>query len=115
MYFRILLNNKLLSKKSEICKTYLSKFKGLMFRFLKDDESLFFVFNKEKILSLHMLFVFYPIQISWLNSKLEVVDVKKAYPFTPYISSKKQAKYILEMRKFKDVKKGDKLKLEPYS
>ena len=59
-----------------------------------------------------MFFVFYPIQIIWINSKLEVVDVKKVYPFSPLIYSKNKAKYILESRKFSSLKKGDKIKFK---
>ncbi len=61
------------------------------------DSALLFVFPKETKISLHMFFVFYPIDVAFLNENMEVVDLKQNFkPFTIY-TSKKPAKYVLEM------------------
>ena len=60
-------------------------------------KNLLFKFEKEKRVSLHMLFVFFPIWVVYLNEGKEVVYVKKLLPFISCIKPKKKAKYILEL------------------
>ncbi len=70
--------------------------KGLMFTF-KIKNPLIFDFKKEKYVSLHMFFVFYPIDVVFLDSEKRIVDLKENFkPFTTY-SSKKKAKYVIEI------------------
>tara|TARA_Y100000034_G_scaffold103763_1_gene129720 strand:- start:173 stop:406 length:234 start_codon:yes stop_codon:yes gene_type:complete len=69
-----------------------------MFSFSKKYDS---IILNSKNTSVHMFFVFFPLQIVWLNSKLEVVDIKNSYPFMPRVSSKKSSNYILELKQKK--------------
>lgn len=65
----------------------------------KFDFGLIFKREYESIVgsSIHMLFVFYPINVIFLDSNKKVVDIKKKLkPFTFY-SPKKKAKYIIEL------------------
>jgi len=79
------------------CESLFSRLKGLMFSKKLKDSALLFVFQKETKISLHMFFVFYPIDVAFLNENMKVVDLKQKFkPFTIYIS-KKPAKYVLEM------------------
>jgi len=79
------------------CKSFVSKAKGLMFSRRLKDSCLLFIFTKERKVALHMFFVFFPIDVLFLNEKKEIVDLKQNFrPFTVY-TSKKPAKYILEM------------------
>jgi len=60
-------------------------------------KTLVFYFKKEKIVPLHMVFVFFPIDIIYLNSKKKIVELKKNFkPFTFFTPSKK-ARYIIEL------------------
>ncbi len=77
--------------KIEICKTWFSKFRGLMF---SKKKNLLFVFKKEKIVAIHMLFVFFPINIYYFDKDKNLTGKVKAYPFT--ILQPRKAKYILE-------------------
>ncbi len=77
--------------KTEICKSWLSKFRGLMF---SKKKNLLFVFNKEKRVIIHMFFVFYPINIIYFDKNKKPIAKVKAYPFT--ILKPRKAKYILE-------------------
>ncbi len=99
--------------KAIIYKNFFLKAKGLMFsKKLKNDSAIILESFAEGILntSIHMFFVFYPINVIWLNSKFEVVDIKRAKPFISLLSPKKPAKYIIELTKdIKDIKIGDKL------
>ncbi|MDK2849426.1 MAG: uncharacterized protein PWP03_836 [Candidatus Woesearchaeota archaeon] len=70
--------------------------KGLMFTF-KMKHPLVFAFNKERRVPLHMFFVFYPIDVIYLDSKKTVVEMKENFkPFTKY-NPKHKAKYVIEV------------------
>ena len=63
----------------------------------KKDTALIFKFDKEKIISLHMLFVFYPIDALFLDKNKIVADKKENFkPFTFY-KSRKKAMYAIEL------------------
>lgn len=84
-----------LSKNCKFCKSQISKTVGLMFR--RKPKALVFAFDNEKIVSLHMFFVFFPIDIIYLNKNKEVVELKKDFkPFSLY-KPRKKAQYIIEL------------------
>ena len=82
------------------CHGLFCKLRGLMFSRKKN---LLFVFRREGKRFMHMLFVFFPIQIIWFNKDKEVVDFRVAYPFQPFVFHKGRAKYVLELSAFIDV------------
>ena len=91
-------NGRILAKNTKHCKSFFGKAKGLMFTLPKQDLGLVFHFPKEEIIPITMLFVFYPIDILWLNKKKEIVEIKeKAIPFSFSISPKRKAKYVVEL------------------
>lgn len=76
----------------------LSKAKGLMFTSSSavDDKAIVFVFKKEQTVSLHMFFVFYSIDVIFLDNAMKVIDIKESFkPFAIYIP-KKKAQYVVE-------------------
>lgn len=76
------------------CETFLSQSLGLMFR--TTPKTLLFVFSSPRIVRLHMMFVFFPIDIILLDEKKKVVEVKHHLkPFSTFASCKK-AKYCIE-------------------
>ncbi len=81
----------------------LSKIKGLMFsKSLKRGEAMVLVANEEGIFetTLHMFFVFFTIDIVWLDKEYRVVDKKEnVKSFTPLIIPRKPAKYVIELPK----------------
>ena len=83
--------------KAKFCKNPF----GLMFRRLKKGNSIVLTCLNEGIFSsaIHMLFVFYPLDIVWLDENKIVVDKKTVKPFTLFAYPKKPARYIVEMRK----------------
>ncbi|MBU0929865.1 MAG: DUF192 domain-containing protein [Nanoarchaeota archaeon] len=78
----------------ELCDTLLKNFRGLMF---SKKKNLILIAAKESRIdaSIHSLFVFFPFNAVFLNSKKEMVDHKKIRPFSFYMP-KKPAKYVLE-------------------
>jgi uncharacterized protein len=107
--------NVILADKLKIYKDTFHKTRGLMFSLpLKKGEAIVLVANEESKLetTIHMFFVFFSIDVVWLNKEKEVVDKKeKVVAFTPLIVPKQPAKYVIELRKgcSKHVKIGDKL------
>ena len=101
-----LTNNICLCKDEKHCKTLFSKSIGLMF---SKKKTLVFHFNKEQLTPLHMCFVFYPINVYYLNKYRVLVEVKKQFkPFTFYIN-KKKSKYLIETPVNLKIELGDKL------
>ena len=86
------------------CKTLISKTIGLMF---SKKKNLVFIFPEEQRISLHMLFVFFPIWALYLNEKKQLVFMKKLYPFISTSYPKVKAKYIMELIELPNVKIGD--------
>lgn len=87
----------LLAKNKRILKNSFSKSLGLMFSKKIKDKGLIFEFEKEKPHSIHMLFVFFPIDILFLDEKKKAVEIKENLrPFSFY-TSKRPAKYFIEL------------------
>ena len=83
-----------LSEKALCCTSLWRKASGLMFSSQKD---LIFIEQKEKIIPLHMFFVFYPIDVVYLDGSRKVVEIKEHFlPFTFYTPERK-AQYVLEL------------------
>ncbi len=84
---------KIISHQERICKTPLSWTHGLMFR---RRQNLVMVFPQERQISLHMMFVFYPIEVLIVDKNFQVIALKKLYPFQWWIS-KSNGKYLVEL------------------
>ena len=85
-----------ISRDGRMCYSSLSKFIGLMFS-VEQKNALVFKFKKEIIISLHMLFVFYPIDVIFLDKNKKVVDLKKNFRPFAFYNSKKKARYAIEL------------------
>lgn len=108
-------NNIILASKAKIVKSFFAKARGLMFaRWLKPGSALVFEFDKESKIdtAVHMLFVFFKIDVLWLNSEGVVVDLRRGLtPFVGFAKPKKRAKFVVELPAgaAKTVNEGDKL------
>ncbi|MBU0757649.1 MAG: DUF192 domain-containing protein [Nanoarchaeota archaeon] len=96
-----------------LCKTILSKTKGLMFSKKIVDSCLIFFFEKPTIVGLHMFFVFFPIDVLFLDKDRIAVEIKENFrPFALY-TPKKKASYVVELPfgiiKEKGISVGDEL------
>ena len=89
-----------------VAKTPLQQAFGLMFR---PKQGMLFIFSETKKYPIHMLFVFYPIWAIWLDENKTIIDIKKAYPFMPYIAHKGNAAFLFETPFPHSVKIGEKL------
>lgn len=69
--------------------------------FRKKPEVLVFDFKKEKIVMLHMLFVFFPIDVLFLDKNKTVVEVKENLRPFGFYRPKNKSKFIIELPKGK--------------
>jgi hypothetical protein len=90
------IDNKAISEEYEIAESPWKKALGLMFR-KKVDKPLIFTFRKEKIISLHMWFVFTSIDVLFLNKNKKIVEMKQNFKPFKFYTPKKKARYIIEL------------------
>ena len=85
----------IISSHARLCTSSWQKARGLMFSPQKD---LIFVAASEQKIPLHMFFVFYPIDVLYLDAEKRVVEIKESFlPFTFYNPTQK-AQYVLEVQ-----------------
>ena len=71
---------------------------GLMFRFSFIDECYVFSFDHDQKIPIHMLFVFTPIDVIWVNLEGDIVDLKKSVmPCLPAVYHKGRASTLVEL------------------
>ena len=89
---------KVLVRDVKFCNSILSKAKGLMFSKDIKDKGLIFTFKNEERWSLHMLFVFFLIDVLWLDEDKRVVDLKEHFrPFELLAKPAHKARYVIEL------------------
>lgn len=96
MRIRNLTKKEVISPNAELCSSIPSKFIGLMFS-KRQNRALLLKFSKERIISLHMLFVFYPIDVLFLDKGGIVVGKKECFKPFAFCKSMKQAMYAVEL------------------
>ena len=95
----------------KVCKNSFSQFRGL--RFSKKKELLFILKKEDKIL-IDMLFVFFPLNVVFIDSNYVIKEIKKLYPFTFYLP-KHKSKYIFETPFPIDLKTGNNFNVMKYN
>ena len=93
--------NIVIEKKVKFALNFFSQAKGLMFESkINFDYALIFPLATKTIAgaSIHCLFVFFPIDVIYLDENKIVVDIKRNVPpFALYRAPKKPAKYFVEV------------------
>jgi len=79
----------------ELCDSFFSRFRGLMFR--KKPVKLLFVFPFTARHAIHSLFVFFPFTAVFLDERKRVVDALDVEPFSLYAAPRAPARYALEL------------------
>ena len=86
-----------LAKEAILCNRPSKQAIGLMLHRKIYDQGLVFIFKKEKRISLHMFFVFFPIDVLYLDRNKKVVEIKENFrPFSFY-TPRNKAMYIIEL------------------
>lgn len=85
---------KIISTEEIMATGFLSQARGLMFR---RKQNLIIILPQEQKVSLHMFFVFYPIDVLILDEQKKIVEIKRNFrPFTFWTSPQK-GKYVVEL------------------
>lgn len=90
-----------LSKNYRLCRSSASKARGLMFTNESEvlRNALVFEFSRAMHQSMHMFFVFYSIDVIFLDDKKRVIDMKENFrPFTVY-NSRSRSRFVIELPK----------------
>ncbi|MBI3036453.1 DUF192 domain-containing protein [Candidatus Woesearchaeota archaeon] len=88
--------NTIIAMRSKTADSVLSRSVGLMFS-KPTQSAMVLKFSAEAIIGLHTFFVFFPIDILFVDSRLRIVEMNGGMkPFTTY-SPKKKAKYVIEL------------------
>lgn len=91
-------NGVVIAKNIEYARSFLARMSGLMFRkAIPSDHAMIFILKEPSFVSVHMLFVFYDIDVIFLNKKKIVLDTSTLKSWTGY-KSMNDIKYILEMK-----------------
>lgn len=85
---------KALAEAAELCAGRWRQARGLMF---SSPRSLVFVLPEERIVPLHMLFVFFPIDVLYLDSGCRVVELKERLMPFRFHTPKSKARYVIEV------------------
>ena len=96
---KIYKGNREVTANASFCSGF-NSFLGLRFRKqLEKDEALVIEVDKESRLdaAIDMLFVFYPIDVIWLDRNKKVVDKRNVKPFSLLSIPRKPAKYVIEV------------------
>ena len=82
---------------------------------LKHDEGILLDLKKssKSLSAIHMLFVFFPIRVYWLDEQLHIVDTVLAKPFHLHYGPKSAARYILETHRDNIFSLGTSFSLKP--
>jgi uncharacterized protein len=88
---------KMLVSQAYVCDSVLTRTKGLMFHQRIKDLAFILAFEREQHVALHMYFVFFPIDVLFLDRSKKIIEMKRQFmPFSQYIAAKK-AKYVVEL------------------
>jgi uncharacterized protein len=104
---RNITQNKIISNEIKIADNFFKRAKGLMFSSKKSfNYSLIFNLERNTIIgaSIHMFFVFFKINLIFLNENKEIIEIKKNLkPFQIY-NPKNYCRYIIELPVDFDIK-----------
>jgi uncharacterized membrane protein (UPF0127 family) len=87
-----------IAKNIEFARTTFRHVLGLMFRkSIPYDYSMIFILKKPSQVSIHMLFVFFPIDVIFLNKEKKIMGFSRLRPWVGY-KAMEDIKYIIEMK-----------------
>jgi hypothetical protein len=91
-------NGVVIADKVEYAKTIISQTLGLMFRkSIEPDFAKIFILKKPASVNIHMFFVFFPLDVIFLDPDKNISGCARLAPWTGY-KGMKNVKYVIEMK-----------------
>jgi len=91
-------NGVMIATNIEFARTTFRHALGLMFRkSIQYDHSMIFILKKPSHVGIHMLFVFFPIDVIFLNDEKKIMGLSRLRPWVGY-KAMEDIKYIIEMK-----------------
>lgn len=91
-------NGELIASDVEFAEGIISQSKGLMFRKgIAERYALVFVLPSPRSVSVHMLFVFFPIDVLFLDAEKKILATARLKPWIGLTRAPEKTKYIVEM------------------
>ncbi|MFQ5399417.1 MAG: DUF192 domain-containing protein [Anaerolineae bacterium] len=111
-------SGRILIEQARWCDAFAGKLRGFTFRrTLTPDDGLVLVEKADTRVNtaIHMLFVFIPLGVIWVNEAGEIVDSIVARPWRPSYVPAAPARYVIEGHPslLKHIKAGDHIRFEP--
>jgi uncharacterized membrane protein (UPF0127 family) len=84
----------------KVCDNIFNQGTGLMFRTRNavNDKAWIFTFSKPRIIAITMMFVFFPIDLIFLDDKKKVIEVKEKIAPWAFYTPKNKATYCIELK-----------------
>ncbi len=106
----------ILAEEVEIADSFWTRFRGLMFRrSFEFGNAILFEIPTPRKFGIHTFFVFFPIDLIYLDEDFDVLELKKDLPSWRFYSPSVKSKYLIELPGGKlrnsDVNVGDRLGL----
>ncbi|MBP2030136.1 uncharacterized membrane protein (UPF0127 family) [Methanohalophilus levihalophilus] len=91
-------NGNAVASKVEVASSFLAKSRGLMFRrSIPEDYAMLFTFKKPEKVSLHMVFVPFPIDVLLLDTGMRILETRYLKAWIGLLNSKTKVSYVVEM------------------
>lgn len=84
-----------LAHKYDRCDSFISRMLGLMFS--RKPRALLMAFPTMQRIGIHMMFVFFPIDVVWLDGKRRVVALKRDLRSFSAITPEERAQFVIEL------------------
>lgn len=103
--------NKLVSRRPNICKNCLTQALGLMF---SKKRAALFSWKKSKKRPIHTFFVFFRIDIIYLDKHKRVIEIKRNIPPFAIYNPKRESRYLIEVPSKENniIEIGDEIEIE---
>ncbi len=91
-------NGDLIASDIEFAEGLISQSKGLMFRKgITERYALVFILSAPRSVSIHMFFVYFPIDVLFLDTDKKILAATTLKPWTGLVRSPESTRYIIEM------------------
>ena len=101
-----------LAREHGVADSFVSRALGVMFRRSFPGDALVFEFPRERRAGIHMLFVFFPIDVVFLNGNNVVISKKTLRPWIGYASERASKMIEMPAGAAENIEEGDRLVIE---